>query len=144
MDLAVQYWQRTVEIQPDFVLARNNLGNVFLHRGKLDEAQAQFQQILKVRPSFADAHNNLAEILMQKGLATDAAQHWEEALEYRPDLVPALNNLAWVLATCPHTQNLRNGTKALELGPTCQSTFRRPKPNYFTNTGCGICRKWQF
>ena len=94
-------------------MAHNNLGNVLLQQGKVDEAIAHFQKVLEIA-DFAEPHNNLGVVLSQRGRAREALAHYQRSLELQPDDARILSNLAWLLATCSDS-SVRNGARAVEL-----------------------------
>ena len=46
-------------LKPDYAEAHNNLGNVLVSRGQIDEAIAHFQKALQLDPELVTAHDNL-------------------------------------------------------------------------------------
>ena len=82
---------------PTIAEAHNNLGNVLLQQGKLDQAAARFEQAIALRPDYAEAHNNLGNVLWKQGKLDEAAARYEQALALRPDYAEAHNNLGNVL-----------------------------------------------
>ena len=64
---SVQIYQKTLEIQPNYADAYNNLGNALREQGKLEESIRIFQKATYIQPNHAEAHNNLAMTLLLKG-----------------------------------------------------------------------------
>jgi Flp pilus assembly protein TadD len=62
-----------VELQPEFVQARNNLGILLARSGRLDEAIEQFRQALEIEPGSAEVRRNL-DIALAGRRPADAAQ----------------------------------------------------------------------
>lgn len=84
-DEAIRYYQKAIELAPEFYEARNNLGSDLLAKSRFPEAQQQFEQVIKVNPSDAAAYFNLGNLflLMQQ---FDQGQHWvEQGLSKQPD-----------------------------------------------------------
>ena len=79
-------------------VAENNLGIVFLGKGKLDEAISFLQSAADLRPDNSPAHENLAKALLQKGRAADALVHYRKLLELQPDNIEVHNIVGTVLA----------------------------------------------
>jgi tetratricopeptide (TPR) repeat protein len=90
-------WRTTLAWNPNSSLAHNNLGNIFLQNGRVDEAMKQFQKALDIEPRYALAHNNLGAALYQKGQVDEAVAHYQKALEIEPRYAQAHNNLGIVL-----------------------------------------------
>ena len=91
-------WRSTLENNPESTLAHNNLGNLLLERGEVDNAVAHFRAALAIRPDFAESHSNLGNALARQGHVREAMQEYQAALKLRPDLPEVHNNLAGLLA----------------------------------------------
>jgi protein O-mannosyl-transferase len=78
-------------------VAENNLGIVFLGRGKVDEAISLLQSAVDLRPDNSPAHENLAKALLQKGRIADALVHYRKLLELQPDNMEIHNIVGTVL-----------------------------------------------
>jgi tetratricopeptide (TPR) repeat protein len=72
----------------------NNLGRVYLGRGELDEAQAEFERALGLDPNNADALLNMGAIRRAKGRIAEAEHFVKRALQVNPDSIGALAQLA--------------------------------------------------
>ncbi len=78
-------------------VAENNLGIVFLQKGKLDEAISLLQRAVNLRPENIPAHENLAKALLQKGQVADALVHYRKLVELQPDNVEMHNIVGTVM-----------------------------------------------
>ncbi len=79
-------------------VAMNNLGIIFLEKGRLDDAISNLQAAIDVRPENAPAHDNLAKALLRKGgHAAEAMVHYRKLLEIEPENVEARNTLGTAL-----------------------------------------------
>ena len=61
-----------LELKPDLVEARHDLGNALQRLGRLEEAVTQYKEVLRFRPDFAQAHNNLGNALQKLGRPDEA------------------------------------------------------------------------
>lgn len=103
---AIEHYRLALEIKPDNVLARANLGSSLAknpasrHEGILELREAVRQQ-----PNFSMAHTNLAEALAKEpsGVA-EALSSYRRALALDPHNSHASNNLANLLARLPGGQ----------------------------------------
>jgi tetratricopeptide (TPR) repeat protein len=85
-------------------VAENNLGIIFLEKGKLDEAISRLQAAIDLRPENGPAHNNLAKALLQKGELAQAMVHYRKFLEIEPQNVEARNILGTALIQQGHVR----------------------------------------
>ncbi len=94
-DEVIAAYQRALELNPDFLEAHFNLGNVLLRTpGRRDDAVVHYEAAIRLEPDFAEAHTNLGTILVgQPGRLDDAIAHFEAALRAKPDFAPAQRNL---------------------------------------------------
>ncbi|MFO0941199.1 MAG: tetratricopeptide repeat protein [Pirellulales bacterium] len=73
-----------IELDPELVEARANLGCVLAECGQLDLAVAAFQGALSQYPDYADVHFHLARTLDDAGRASEALVHWQRFVELAP------------------------------------------------------------
>ena len=90
-------WQTTILRNPHSWLAQNNLGEVLLQKGSVNEAISHYQQALKIKPDYGDAHYNLGNALMRKGSVGEAISHYQQALQINPADADAHYNLGIAL-----------------------------------------------
>ncbi len=93
-------FQQAIAAQARSCRAHNNLGNVLLGQGKLDEAAAQFEQALgpQARPRRA-AQQPGQRPARARPSSTEAAACYEQAIALRPNYAEAYNNLGNVAGT---------------------------------------------
>ena len=96
---AVSEWGAVVEMAPENLQARNNLGLALAQAGKLTEALAELQKAVDRNPSYAAGRNNLALVLQSMGRVDQAIDQWEIALKLNAASGAAHNNLAAALAS---------------------------------------------
>ena len=114
-ELAVESYRQAVALQPRFMEAHNNLGNLLKSLGHFAEAEACFRQALQLRPDMAEVHSNLGTTLQALGQLVDADASYREALRLKPEFAEAHHNLGNVLkslgrdaeATAHHQEALR-------------------------------------
>lgn len=74
-------------------VAHNNLANVLLLRGGIDEAIEHYRRALELRPDFPSPHSNLGTALLQRGEPAAALPHLQRALELQPRFAEVHHNL---------------------------------------------------
>ena len=93
LDQAIEQYQRSIKINPNYARAQGNLGVALFKEGRLDEAIAHYQMALESNPNYAEAHTNLGNALLQKGQLGEATEHYQMALKIDPGYAPAYANL---------------------------------------------------
>ncbi len=94
---AIQQFDLTLQINPDYPVAYYNLGGAWKRLGRLPEAIEYYQRAVQVRPDYAEAQNNLGVTLGQVGDLAGAIEHLEQAVRIKPDFAEARYNLAVAL-----------------------------------------------
>jgi tetratricopeptide (TPR) repeat protein len=118
MDKAIDYYQKTLRIDPQHVGASNNLGNQMLAEGKLGEAFTHFSNALQEDPYNVEVNYNLGNLYKAEGKFDDAADAYQKALHIQPGHTDAINNLATVyLMKGNHDKALPLYMKMIDLEP---------------------------
>jgi tetratricopeptide (TPR) repeat protein len=73
---AEKYYQKALEIDPNYPLAHFNLANLYDERGDTAAALLHYEAALKIYPSYADAHYNIALLHQSLGDVMKAVRHW--------------------------------------------------------------------
>ena len=103
------YYQRAIELCPDFAAAHNRLGEVYKSRGEYESALKEFNQAKKWsllnepgmdqrgnRSLLVDQFINQGEIYRMQGRYDLAAENFKRALRINPDSRVAMNQLQYV------------------------------------------------
>jgi len=89
------YYQKAIELCPDYFEAHNKLGQVYKSRGEYDLAIKAFEQASKGL-LFVEPHYNLGEIYRMQGRYDLAAEEFIETIRIKPDFREAQNQLKYV------------------------------------------------
>ena len=84
-DAAADYWERCLELNPDYYYAYHGLGLVAANFNRHEEAAAMHRKALERAPEFSDAAHELADALINLGEVDEAVAVLEGHLEVRPD-----------------------------------------------------------
>lgn len=84
-DDAIRRYRVARTLQPDYVAAPVNLGNIFLELNRLDEARESFNAALDLDKNNAAAHYGLGQVAISKRSYSDAVDHFEKTLAQVPD-----------------------------------------------------------
>jgi tetratricopeptide (TPR) repeat protein len=90
---AAGYFQESLRLSPDYLIALTNLGNVYRQLGQWDEARRILERAVAVAPEDAEANYSLGMAYAQLNDTARAHDYLERALQFRPAYPEALNNL---------------------------------------------------
>jgi tetratricopeptide (TPR) repeat protein len=91
-DAAIDFFKRSLKVNPGNAEAYNNIGNVLNSKGNPDAALDYFKKALKIKPKFADVYNNIGNALNAKGDTDAAIGSYKKALKIKPDYAEAYYN----------------------------------------------------
>jgi tetratricopeptide (TPR) repeat protein len=77
-------WKHTLAVTPNNEVAHNQLGNLCLERGQIEEAAHHYQAAVNVWPNNPTFQANLGKALLRKGLPDEAILHFQKAIELSP------------------------------------------------------------
>ena len=90
---AEAWFQRALEMKPDYAAAHNNYGIMLAKSGRLDEAIAQFRLAIACQENYAHAHLGLGNALAAQGKLDEAAKEYGICLALAPEDSQAHNML---------------------------------------------------
>jgi arylsulfatase A-like enzyme/Flp pilus assembly protein TadD len=128
-DKALLAFARSLELDPDYAVAHNNMGIAYLSQAiflkdaaPLKQAAASFQTAARLNPEYASPWNGLGIVFRQVGDLAGAAVAMERALEINPEFRDARYNLALVYL------NLGEKSKALDHFSVYKEKFQQTLP----------------
>lgn len=91
IDETINYFRKSIEINPSFANAYSSLGALFRNRfrNELEQAINYLQKAIELNPNLAEAHYNMAVCLQDKGQIDEAIAYLQKALKLNPNLVEA-------------------------------------------------------
>jgi predicted Zn-dependent protease len=93
-DDAIRRYQAARALQPGYVAALVNLGNIFLELNHLEEANESFIAALEVDKNNPAAHYGLGQVAVSKRSYSEAVDHFQKTLVQ----VPGANRVHYSLA----------------------------------------------
>lgn len=90
---AAALYARLLDVDPNWVLARNNLGYMAMAQARFADAEEQFRTYAYVAPDQANPHDSLGELLSLVGRYAEARSELERALAIRPDFCASYEHL---------------------------------------------------
>ncbi len=95
----IQAYERAIELDPSSAGALVNLGTVYFHLRKWDEAENFYRRALTADPEYALAYFNLGNLFDEKGERAQAMMQYMMAIRLDPGYADAHYNLALLYQT---------------------------------------------
>jgi len=89
-------FRKSLEIAPDFSIARYNLGLSIYRQGRVGKAIDELERLVEESPHFVNARYNLGTIYLRENLYDDALRTLEKVVEMEPEHAEAHFNLAFI------------------------------------------------
>ncbi len=123
--LALEDYNRAVELFPEYPVAYNNRGNLLLSLGQLSEAVKDFDRALVLAPGYAAAYSNRANAKLKLGKSDEAIADFTKAIELMPASAPPLSGrgLAHLATGKPHAA-IRDFSRAVSADARFASAYR--------------------
>ncbi|MEG4806376.1 TIGR03032 family protein [Microcoleus sp. F8-D3] len=97
LEAAMQEYQKCLELKPDYLMARYNLGVVYLEQEQWEEAIIELEQVIETDPNYAEAYNNLGIIYQHEHRLNEAIAYYQKAIDIRYQFPDAHFNLGIAL-----------------------------------------------
>lgn len=120
---AEQLYRRLLEVNPNWVVAYNNLGYLAMLQGHFDEAEEHFTTYRFIAPDHANAHDSLGELLLVRGRHAEAASSFETAIDMHPEFWDSYLHLVFV--RCLQGEYDAASATIKKAGPRCPQHWQR-------------------
>jgi tetratricopeptide (TPR) repeat protein len=111
-------WRRVLAIEPNNLVAHNNLGMALVDVGRLREAAAHYRFAIALNPSLAKPHLNLGNVLLDLKRAAEARRCFSRALALDPSDAVAYQGLGAALCALGRSDEAQGYLRhALRLQP---------------------------
>ncbi len=94
LEQVIEAYHSAIELDPQSAGALVNLGTIYFHLKKWDEAERHYRRALDADPRYALAHFNLGNLYDEKGDQSQALLHYIMAIRLDPHYGDAHYNLA--------------------------------------------------
>ncbi len=99
VDLAIEFYQRSLTLDPDYLLAYLHLGNIYFRKHQFDLAAVNYQKALALKPQRVEIRIALANTYLAMGDIEKSIQCIETVIESSLEQVPILPKAFSVLAS---------------------------------------------
>ena len=96
--LAMQSFQKALELDPAFPEAVNQLAYLYSANGEFEEAIKYLERYASILPGDPNPFDSMAEIYFRMGRLDEAIARYRDALEVKPDFESSHTSLAYVYA----------------------------------------------
>ncbi|HKB43191.1 MAG TPA: tetratricopeptide repeat protein, partial [Chitinophagaceae bacterium] len=118
---ALNNFNKSIELKPDYADAYNNRGSLFIKQGKTDEALIDLNKAISYNTNFIQSYFNRGFLLYQKKQYAEALMDYNKVIELKPDAekLTIVYNLMGLLymSEKKYKEALDNFNKAIELKP---------------------------
>jgi predicted Zn-dependent protease len=110
--------RRVIELAPEFLLTRHELGQLLLGLGRVDDALAEASNLLRVDPNNVGSRRLVAAVLNARGDYAEALEMYQQLLAEDPKRAATWTTIGHVLKTVGRTEEgVEAYRKAVALAP---------------------------
>lgn len=123
--LAIEDYNKALQLFGEFPAAYNNRGNLLLSLGQYNEAIKDFDRAILLAPGYAAAYSNRANARVKLEQLDEAAYDFTKAIELMPQAAAPLSGrgLAYLAAGKPHAA-IRDFSRAVNADARFASAYR--------------------
>ncbi len=123
-DSAVHYYNKSIEINPNYAPSHSNLGATYKVMKKYDLALNSYDSAIQIDPNFTEAYNNIGLLLKQFNKLDDALKYFIKAFEIDNNNVLPLNNIGLIYKDKKEYQkSISLFDKAISLQPNYYEAY---------------------
>jgi tetratricopeptide (TPR) repeat protein len=117
-DEAIEFYNKSITLKPDYAQAYGNMGNTLKDQGKLKEAIEAYNKAISLKPDYAEAYSNMGATLQDQGKLDEAMEAYNKCISLKPDYADAHNNIGVALKDQGKLEEaIEAYNKALALNP---------------------------
>lgn len=132
---AVEQFQQSLEMKPDYPEAHFNLGNAYRTLDRKDDAMREYELAVEYQPKFVLANYNIGTLQQEAGNTDAALTAYRKCVDHDPQFFYAYLGMGDILYASGDFENaISNLERALELAPT-QKEIRVLLGNAYLQSG---------
>lgn len=93
---AISYYERSIQLNPNFFQANYNLAVLYLEQGRTEEALSLFKRAVALKPEEPEVHARLGEFYIKERKYEQADFHLRRVVELKPRNAEAFRNLGFL------------------------------------------------
>lgn len=117
-DLAIEEFNKAIEIKPNYAEAFNNLGQAYDKKADFERTIKNFKKAIERKPDFVEAFNNRGLVYFRKDDMAHAIEDFDKAIKFKPNYAEAYNNRGLVYYVKHNFERaIEDFSKAIEVKP---------------------------
>jgi tetratricopeptide (TPR) repeat protein len=121
---AIPYFEKALQLNPDHLIALDNLGNAYRQLRQWETAQKMLERAVEVGPQDPEANYSLGMVYAQLNDTDRAYEYLQRALKSRTDYPEALNNLGVLyLRTNRRDQAVASFEQCIRVAPGFDQSY---------------------
>ena len=123
-DLAIEYFQRALQIDPEHSIALQNLGSAYRQKKEWPQATSALERALALNPDDPEANYSLGMVYAQQNDTQRAYDYLQKAITARSAYPEALNNLGILYLRTRRTEEAkRSFEQSIRVAPAYDQAY---------------------
>ena len=124
LDVAQEFYNQVLKINPEHLAALNNLGIIFKKLKEHQKAKDCYEKAIVTDPNYSASYNNLGNVFKELGEHQKAINCYKKATELKPNYASAYNNLGTIFGDLGENQKAKDCfKKAIKINPNNVDTL---------------------
>jgi len=132
----IEHFKKAIDIYPDYFIAHNNLGTVYLRlKRDADSAAYHLKRAIQIAPHYTPPYISLGSLYRDQGNYELALQQFKKVIEIDPTRLRAMAEIAYIYNLMgEHDKAKQVNDELLEIDPNSELPFLY-RGNYFNQQG---------
>ena len=126
LDEAIIYFEKSIQISPNYADAYNNLAGVLADQKKYNKAIEYLEKAIQIKPNLFEAYYNLGNTLSAIEKYFESINNYNQAIKIKPNYAKAYNKLGNVYRTLNDFENaISCYEKTIEIDSNYSDTYNK-------------------